>query len=370
MYKRQVKDEIRGNRDRYLASLRARETAGALPEELDQMIRAFRESRIVHTALELDVFTAVAGSVDCGAVKEEVAARIGADPRATGMLLDALTAMGLLTKAAEHYATTAVSGRFLAAGGRDDARAALLHNSSLWDRWSHLTECVKAGTSVTYRELADREDSWTKPFIAAMHRNATGRAPLVVSAVGTAAGSGPRRLLDVGGGSGAYAIAFAQANPDLTAEVLDLPTVLPITKEHVRVAGLEARVRTREGDLRRDPLGSGYDLVLVSAICHMLGEDENRDLLRRCATALTAGGRLVIQDFFLEADRTAPKSAALFSINMLVGTERGSSYSEKEYAAWLGEAGLQDIRRVRLPGPSGLMIATKGSRGSEAKLDS
>ena len=103
----------------------------------------------------------------------------------------------------------------------------------------------------------------------------------------------------------------------------------------------------------------GYDLVFLSAICHMLSEEENRDLFRRALAALAPGGRVVVQDFILDADKTGPKFAALFSLNMLVGTRAGASYSEPEYAAWLAEAGFQDVRRVRLPGSAHLMIAAR-----------
>jgi hypothetical protein len=92
----------------------------------------------------------------------------------------------------------------------------------------------------------------------------------------------------------------------------------------------------------------------------MLGPDENKDLFERCFAALAPKGRAVIQDFILEPDRTAPKSAALFALNMLVGTQAGSTYTEAEYATWLREAGFQDVRHVRLPGPSGLIVATRG----------
>ena len=168
-----------------------------------------------------------------------------------------------------------------------------------------------------------------------------------------------RRMLDVGGGSGAYSIAFALANSALQADILDLAAVEPIALRHIREAGVVDRVKVRTGDLRSGPLGEGYDLEFVSAICHMLSPGENLDLLRRCREALAPGGRVVIQDFILEADKTAPRFAALFALNMLVGTRGGSSYSEPEYAAWLGEAGFREIRRVRLPGITGLMIGSR-----------
>jgi predicted O-methyltransferase YrrM len=186
-----------------------------------------------------------------------------------------------------------------------------------------------------------------------MHRNAATRAPMVVKAVGAAS---VRRMLDVGGGSGAYSIAFAQANPALRAEVFDLATVVPIAGRHIAEAGLGERVRTLIGDLRKDGLGSGYDLVLLSAICHMLSPEENRDLLRRAFAALAPGGRIVIQDHIMAEDKTRPRGGALFAINMLVGTAGGSTYSEQEYAGWLRECGCEEVQRVELNGPNDLMI--------------
>ena len=299
------------------------------------------------------MFTAVGR----GATGAEVAQRCGTDRRATELLLNALVALDVLQLRVDRYAVTPVAARFLVAGAPDDARDALRHNLSLWTTWSSLTEAVREGHVSLRAEMRGRGDDWTVPFIAAMHRNAAARAPTVVEAVGAAP---VRRLLDVGGGSGAYAIAFAQANPALEAVVLDLPTVLPITEGHIADAGLAGRVTTRPGDLRRDDFGSGYDLVFLSAICHMLGPDGNRGLLKRAAKALAPGGRVVVQDFILEPERTKPRQAVLFAINMLVGTEAGSTYTEAEYAAWLEAAGLAGVRRIRLPGPADLMVATRG----------
>jgi predicted O-methyltransferase YrrM len=327
----------------------ARQAAKDVPDDLLRLVRGFQASRVVLTGLELDVFSAV-GS---GANADAVARSRAADARGMTVLLNALTALGLLTKQGDVFACTPAAARFLAAGSTDDARDALKHNLSLWQRWSTLTEAVVAGHAVLSEELRARGDAWTVPFIAAMHRNAALRAPLVVAAVGAA---GVERLLDVGGGSGAYSIAFAQANPELEAEILDLESVVPIAQRHVREAGLETRIRTRVGDLRRDELGSGFDLALVSAICHMLGPEDNRALFARIRKALVPGGRVVVQDFIVDETGTAPAHAALFAVNMLVGTEAGSTYSAAEYRAWLQGAGFAEVRLVELPGPSDLVI--------------
>lgn len=73
----------------------------------------------------------------------------------------------------------------------------------------------------------------------------------------------------------------------------------------------------------------------------------SQDLFRRCRRALAPGGRIVIRDFILEPDKTAPKSAALFALNMLVNTRAGSTYNEAEYRSWLREAGFDGIQRIQ-----------------------
>jgi 2-polyprenyl-3-methyl-5-hydroxy-6-metoxy-1,4-benzoquinol methylase len=332
--------------------IKAREASGELPEGLVQTMRGFQESRVILTGIELNVFAALGG----GATAVQVAAKIGTDARATEMLLNALVAMEMLVKSDEVFHSTRVTSRYFGGQSPDDARAAMMHIVHLWERWSTLTECVRAGTSVKRQEAAEARDDWTESFIAAMHRNARARAPQVVEAVGV---QGSRRMLDVGGGSGAYSIAFAQANEMLQVELLDLPEVLPIAQRHIDEASLGNRIKTRPGDLRTDLFGKGFDVILISAICHMLGPDDNRDLLRRCHAAMAPKGRVVISDFILEADKTAPKQAALFALNMLVGTRDGSSYSENEYGAWLREAGFENVSCKRLPGPAHLMVGRR-----------
>jgi (2Fe-2S) ferredoxin/predicted O-methyltransferase YrrM len=344
-----MKAAMTEHRDHYRAMVKARDEAGILPDDLNEMIRAFMPSRAVLTALELDVFSAVAS----GASAERVAQKIHADSRATEMLLNALVSLKLLDKADGTFVNTPASARFFSEGSRDNARAGLLHTANMWQRWSTLTECVRVGTSV---ETRARDDNWVKAFIAAMDRNAKERSGALVKAIGT---KGIKRMLDLGGGSGAYSIALARAIPGLKAEILDLSDVVPLAQENIRKAGLADRITTRPGDMLRDLLGENYDLILVSAICHMFSPEENRELFQRTYNALAPKGQLVVQDFILEPSKTAPRAAALFSLNMLVATQAGSSYSEPEYTNWLRSAGFSDVRRVRLPGPGGLMIGVR-----------
>lgn len=318
--------------------------------ELNRMMRAFQESRLLLSAVELDVFTAVGA----GATAAEVAGKIKTDPRATETFLNALVAVGALTKDGAQFRNTPDTARYLTAGSPDDARAALMHTVRTWEGWHRLTDSVRQGGAAAEPGVEAHDPAWTESFIAAMHRGAGTAAQAVVKAVGAA---GVRRMLDIGGGSGAYAMAFAEANPEMRAEVLDLAPVVEIARRHIREARLERRVTARVGDLTRDDFGSGYDLVLLSSICHMLDEQQNRDLLRRVYQALAPGGRVVIRDFILDAGKTSPRGAALFAVHMLVQTRGGSTYSEREYSEWLRAAGFARVERLDPAGD--LIIGTR-----------
>jgi (2Fe-2S) ferredoxin/SAM-dependent methyltransferase len=344
-----LRQEILDHRQQYFAMLRAQEASGVLPEQFNELMMGFQTSRTALTAVELDLFTAVGK----GAGAREVAAKLNTNPRATEMLLNAVASLGLLEKRNGIFFNTPTTARFLVEGSPDYSRFAVMHFVHLWPRWSTLTECVREGKAMHTRE---RDDPFNRAFISAMDRIAKAQAPPTVAVIPA---DGAKRMLDLGGGSGAYSIAMAQAHPQLQVDVFDLPGVVPMTQEYIRQAGLQERVHTRVGNLLSDDFGENYDLILLSAISHSFTPDQNRDFFRRAYAALAPGGRFIVREFILEPDKTSPRWAALFSLNMLVGTDGGASYSEAEYEEWLRDSGFNEVRRVRMPGPSNLMIATR-----------
>jgi SAM-dependent methyltransferase len=323
-----------------------------VPDEIASILRAYQPARTLLSAVELDVFSAVGR----GAKAPEVAHRINASPRGTEILLNALVALGFLKKNRGVFRNGRLSAEFLCKGAAGDSRMAILHTANQWRRWSDLTDCVRRGKPAELAPMKRRGPGWRDPFIAAMHRNASARAPLLVRTLDL---QGVRSVLDVGGGSGAFSVAFARANPALVATVLDLPNVTPLTRRYVAASGAAGRVKTRDGDYLKDDFGKGYDIVLFSAVLHINTPAENRMLLKKAFLALNRGGRVVIHDSVMDPSKTRPASGALFALNMLVSTNGGNSYSGAEYAAWLKAAGFERVKKVPLPGPSDLMIGFK-----------
>lgn len=82
-------------------------------------------------------------------------------------------------------------------------------------------------------------------------------------------------------------------------------------------------------------------------------------MLGKAFDALGPSGRLVIQDFILNTEKTGPRTGALFALNMLVGTRAGGSYSGEEYSEWLRKVGFEAVERIHLPGPTDLVVARR-----------
>ncbi len=294
------------------------------------------ESRVLLTAAELDLFSLLGGeplSLD------DLIRLLGADRRPLAILLDALTAMELLEKRDDRYATPEALRAQLVSTSPSPLLPSLLHAANLWHLWSGLTKRVAGETA-----SKSGEERNVPAFIGAMHVVASPQAARIVEAV---APGEARRLLDVGGASGTYSVAFLRSVPRMRATLFDLPEVVEIARARLAEEKLLDRVTLAPGDLRTDQLPKGHDLAFVSAIIHMNGPDENDALYRNVFQALVPGGRIVIRDHVMEPDRTRPRGGALFAVNMLVATENGSTYTFEEIAGGLTRAGFENVRLLQ-----------------------
>ncbi len=317
-----------------------------------QTASAFMRSRILLTAFDLGIFTALAKSPASAA---EAAALVKADERAVDRLLCALCVLGLVEKTDGLYANAPASATYLVKGG-ERYMGELGHMSDLFESWASLTEAVRAGGAVRPHRFEDQDEEQAETFITAMHNISKPQAPILAEKLDL---SGARRLLDVGGGSGAYSIALARKYPTLSCTVFDVPTVRPIALRYAAEAGLEGRVDVVEGDYMSDSLGAGYDAVLFSAIVHINGPKENAWLMKKAFDALEPGGKVIVRDFIMDEERTTPARGAIFSLNMLVNVSRGDSYTAGEIAQWLSAAGFGNVSRIDLNPETAAMVGVK-----------
>lgn len=302
--------------------------------------RGFMKSRVILTAAELDLFTRL-DEKPCSAV--ELAKEKGLDARAAARVLDCLVTFGLLEKQGSVYKPTE-NGAFYSSLHPRTVLPMILHMNRLWDTWSNLTEVVKAGGHPELGPGIQMDDENWKSFIGAMHVAGWELAHTIANDYDLGRF---RRLLDIGGASGTYTIAFLLRNPAMTAVLFDLGNVIPMARERLLKEGIENRVDLVAGNFYEDELPKGCDLTLLSAIIHQNSPARNLDLYTKIFVALEPGGTLLIRDHIMDESRTKPPAGAMFAINMLVNTQGGDTYTFREVKEGLERAGFINVRQVR-----------------------
>ena len=331
------------------------ETKDWTPAQLLELSGSYWGTCTLHAGVKLDVFTPLA---EAPLAPKELAARIDCDNRGLAMLLNAMAAMELLEKQGERFAATPFAAKFLSRTSPDYLGHIIMHHHHLVSGWSKLDEAVRTGAPV--RERASHEDieSTRESFLMGMFNLAMILAPKIVPQIDL---SGRRRLLDLGGGPGTYAIHFCQQNPELTSVICDLPTTRSFAEQTVARFGLSDRISFVAGDFEAEGLPKGFDVAWLSHVLHGVGPSTCATVLRKAVAALDPGGMILIQEFILDDTKDAPLFPALFSLNMLLGTPEGQSYSEGELCEMLKAAGAADVRRIplQLPNGAGVIMGSK-----------
>ena len=329
---------------------------------LELLTQGFQQFRVLATAVDLRLFSLLPAR---GAAVPDVASMLGFEERPTRILLTALISMGLLEKRGPRYRTTPLSRTYLVEG-----RPAYygdfvqMMDRRLYDAYRHLDRSLRTNRPVTadpaigdlFRTMA-QDPAMVRLFTSGMHATGTYWADALAKSYDF---SRHRVLLDVGGGSGIYAITIAKHHRRLRATVFDLPGVLEMAREKIREAGLESRITTVAGDFFKDEWPTGADVILFSSILHGWSPDTSKKLLLKAAEILPTGGVVVVRELFMSDNGVGPLYAAMSSVTMLLETE-GENYSWSTYESWLRAAGFDRFRRIpfRTTAASGALIARK-----------
>ena len=324
-------------------------------EYLNEISYSYWKAQVLFVAIDMDMFTLTAGN---GKSCKVIARKLRTDLRATEMILNALVSLEFLRKIGEVYRNTAISNRYLVKGSQLYQGDRIHHFHNMWDCWSKLNVAIKTGKPTAYDNAEEEVDEKRlREFIRAMHNIGVVQAGEICEELHL---KKYRSLLDLAGGQGTYAVRFVKENPKMKAVVFDLPEVIKITRDHIKESGMKGKVATKAGDCLKDSFGKElYDIVFVSNLLHIYKPGENRRILKKCWDSLLKKGIVVIQEFVLNSSKTQPLFGTLFSLNMLMGTHRGSSYSYVEMKEWLKDVGFKNIRKVNLDLDSGLIIGHK-----------
>lgn len=307
----------------------------------------------LHAGVHLEIFSLIGDNQLRG---KEIAQKLGADTRGVRLLLNALTAMGLLIKCDDLYGNTAEAKTVLVKGSAEYIGHIIMHHHHLVHAWAHLPQAVVRGKAVRQR-FSFGEGEERESFLMGMFNLAMLIAPKLVRQVDL---QGRHHFLDLGGGPGTYAIHFCLANPSLRATVYDLPTTRPFALQTIDRFDLSDRINFLAGDYVEENVTGTYDVVWLSHILHGEGPEACKRIITKAVSALEPGGLILVHDFILDNAFDGPLFPALFSLNMLINTEDGQSYSEAQITEMLNNAGVKEIHRTPFRGPndSGIISGT------------
>jgi len=322
------------------------------PGTLLKLSGSYWQTCALHTAVKLDLFTAIGEEKSTA---KEIAQGAGLDEGALARLLDALTAMDLLEKKKDEYQNTPSANTFLSADSPSYIGYMIKHHHHLMDSWTRMAESIKTGQP--NRGRASFSDEERESFLMGMFVIGMHTAPVLAGEIDL---TDRQSLIDIGGGPGTFAIHFCLKNPQLKATVYDLPATRPFAEKTIEKFGLSDRIRFMDGNYVEETIEGVHDVAWLSHILHGEGPDTCKDILKKAVAALKPGGLVCIHEFILRDTMDGPLFPALFSINMLLGTESGQSYSQAQLISMMEEAGVRNIQRLSYVGPteSGVLIGT------------
>ena len=330
------------------------------PRSIMQIGMGFWASKTLLSAVELGLFTALAG----GSMSlEALRTRLGLHERGARDFFDALVALGFLTRENGRYANTDETALFLDRGKPSYIGGLLeMSNARLYQHWGKLTEALRTGRQ-------QNEETGGGDTFAALYADPARLETFLRAMTGVSLLSGRamaaafpwaqvESFIDVGCAQGGLTAEIARAHPHLSATGFDLPQVGPVFERYIADHGLAARVRFQSGDFFAEKLPTA-DVIIMGHILHDWDLTEKRMLLRKAHDALPAGGKLIVYDSMIDDDRRANAHGLLMSLNMLIETPGGFDYTGADCIGWMSEAGFHDAKLHPLDGPTSMVVGRK-----------
>lgn len=314
------------------------------------MLLAYKNTAVLNTGIELGIFDAIAAGAN---TPGEVAHKQSLDPRATRLLLNALSSLGLLDSDGSTYWFPAEADKLLVRGSPDFVgdMAKVMSSKWEWDALSTLPDAVRRGGTVAAQHAETPGYAYWEDFAAYAGAVATPAAKLTADVLATwATGRERLNVLDMACGHGLYGYTLAARQPNARIWSLDWANVLPVALARAKQMGIADRVRAIAGDMFEVDLGGPYDAVFITNVLHHFSQARAIELLRRAGAVLAEDGRIVVVGFTVgDAPPAEDAAAHLFSILMLIWTHEGEVHSLEDYDRMLRDAGFTGTQAHQVP---------------------
>lgn len=266
----------------------------------------------------------------------------------TEKFLNALVASDMLMKNDSLYRNTPLASLFLVKERPFfQGHLLALMSKTRQERWANLDRCLKKGPIQPQKPIFD------KNFIVAMAEGAMGNSlhRVVETVASLPEFKGSRKLIDIGGGHGLYAIAFSQINPQLESVVFDLPPVMETTRTYIKEYEMEDKVKAMPGDYTKDDWGNGFDIAFASNALYRPGQ-ELLPVLLKIRDSLNPNGLFIYKHMMMDEERTSPAATVFFDLMIsLIGESSENIFTEKEATTLFEKAGFE-VERFDCSAPS------------------
>jgi ubiquinone/menaquinone biosynthesis C-methylase UbiE len=310
--------------------------------EISALTYGFIASKALFAAVELDLFTKIAQGID---TLPTIAAAAGVAANRTRTLLTTLKTVGLISEKDGRFANAPATATYLVDGAPGDFRdyVRVVNGGFLYEGLRHLGPALRGQRVFPdkgfYEGILYSEGGVGGPaFSAAQHAGSLGPARLLAKRVDLA---GARTLLDVGGGSGAYTLAFLKQNPQLSATILDFPDTMSTSTRYAAEAGMSDRVRHLAGNAITTQWPAAQDVVLMSYLWSAVGGNDIKLLARRAYESLRPGGLVLVHDFMVDDDHDAPGFAAMYLLSAVLDNPDAECLTPAFVESALRDAGFE-----------------------------
>lgn len=291
--------------------------------------------------MELGVFDALAAAPLESA---QLAAALSVKPGKLTRLLYVLVDAGLLAIEGERFANSGLANQFLVRTRPDfigDVHG-LLHQ--LWEATMRTADSIRSDRPVAEHDFTSMGDEEKLAFFRGLHGETIDSAVELSKRFDF---SSRRSLLDVGGGSGGLAIGMLERWPNLTATIVELPAVTPITRQFVEESRVAERIRIAASDVTAEPPPGRFDVAVLRALVQVLGLEQARAAIVNVGRAMVPGGRIyIVGAGALDDSRLSPRTALFYDLVFINIYREGRSYTEREYRMWLSDAGFHRVDRI------------------------
>ena len=321
------------------------------PEPIMKIAMGFMAAKYLFAATEIGVFDVLArGPASLG----ELATSTGIPSRTLGIVAAAMVSLGLLEQDGSRYRNSETAEAFLAdIPGRLDLRPILRYfDEIVYPRWEKFAEAIR--TDQGQPQFSKFTTHQQQTFSAAVE---VFSAPGAVALAGSYDFGRHHRLLDIAGGTGSFLIAVLQHHNALKGTLFELPGACAVARQRLANEPERSRIDVVEGDVFKDPLPGGHDVVLIANVVHVFSAAHNIELMRKIRAQVMPGARLLLVDLWTDPSHSQPSAAALMSGQFLLTSGEGQVYSEQEADEWLAQTRWKKLERKTLAGPASCIIA-------------